>query len=73
MDKNRIRGIHGRTSEQPITKSISIKGHGCRFGGCAVKAVGLTPGGLGVVSPDARETGGNREGPRTDPRSQQRA
>ncbi|MBU4391879.1 MAG: hypothetical protein KJ907_07115 [Actinobacteria bacterium] len=46
MDKNRIGGNHGRTSGQVTTKSISIKGHGCKSGRCAVKAVGLTPGGL---------------------------
>jgi len=28
------------------TKSISIKGAGCRFGGCALKAVSLIAGGL---------------------------
>jgi hypothetical protein len=27
-------------------KSISIKGAGCKFGGCALKAVELTSGGL---------------------------
>ena len=45
-DRNRIRGSYGRTSEHKVTKSISVKGHGCKFGECAVKAVGLTPGGL---------------------------
>jgi hypothetical protein len=30
-------------------KSISIKGAGCRFGGCAWKAVELTSGGLSHV------------------------
>jgi hypothetical protein len=45
-DRNRIRGSYGRTSEHKVTKSISVKGHGCKFGGCAVKAVELTPGGL---------------------------
>ena len=29
-----------------IAKSIVIKGRGGKFGGCAVKAVGLTSGGL---------------------------
>ena len=29
-----------------IAKSISIKGAGCRSGGCALKAVELTSGGL---------------------------
>ncbi len=46
MDKNRIRGLPGRTSEPMIAKSIAIKGRGGKFGGCAVKAVGLTSGGL---------------------------
>ena len=46
MDKNRIRGLPGRTSEPRIAKSIAIKGRGGRSGGCAVKAVGLTSGGL---------------------------
>ena len=34
MNKNRIRGIRRRTSWQMTTKSISIKGTGCKFGGC---------------------------------------
>jgi hypothetical protein len=46
MDKNRIRGIRRRTSGQMIAKSISINGAGCKFGGCALKAVELTSGGL---------------------------
>ncbi len=46
MDKNRIRGLPGRTSEQAIAKSAAIKGRGGKSGGCAVKAVGLTSGGL---------------------------
>jgi len=29
MDKNRIRGSHGRTSWQESAKSIPIKGRGC--------------------------------------------
>jgi len=33
-----------------VAKSISTKGHGCKSGRCAVKAVGLTPGGLPRVS-----------------------
>jgi hypothetical protein len=49
MDKNRIKGIRRRTSEQMITKSISIKGVGCKFGGCARKAVELTSGDLPFV------------------------
>jgi hypothetical protein len=31
------------------TKSISIKDIGCKFGGCALKAVGLTSGDLPLV------------------------
>lgn len=46
MDKNRIRGLPGRTSEQMIAKSRAINGRGGKFGGRAVKAVGLTSGGL---------------------------
>lgn len=46
MDKNRIRGGMRRTSGQMIAKSISIKGAGRKFGGCARKAVELTSGGL---------------------------
>jgi len=46
MDKNRIRGLPGRTSEHMIAKSMAIKGRGGKSGGCTVKAVGLTSGGL---------------------------
>ena len=46
MDKNRIRGRPGRTSEPKVAKSIAIKDRGGKSGGCAVKAVGLTSGGL---------------------------
>jgi hypothetical protein len=46
MYKNRIRGIRCRTSWQVTTKSISIKGAGCKSGGCVRKAVELTSGGL---------------------------
>lgn len=46
MYKNRIRGIHCRMSWQLTTKSISIKGSGCKFGGCVRKAVELTSGDL---------------------------
>jgi hypothetical protein len=49
MYKNRIRGIRCRTSWQLTTKSISIKGTGCKFGGCVRKAVELTSGGLPCV------------------------
>ncbi len=46
MNKNRIRGAHCWTSEPPIAKSKSIKSTGRISGGCARKAVELTPGGL---------------------------
>ncbi len=46
MYKNRMRGIRCRTSGQMIAKSISIKGTGCRSGGCVRKAVELTSGDL---------------------------
>jgi hypothetical protein len=56
MYKNRIRGIRCRTSWQLTAKSISIKGTGCKFGGCARKAVELTSGGLSFV-PETRLRG----------------
>ena len=46
MAKNRIRGLPGRTSEREVAKSAAIKGRGGKSGGDAVKAVGLTSGGL---------------------------
>jgi hypothetical protein len=46
MDKNRIRGIRRWTSGQMVAKSTSIKSAGCKFGGCALKAVELTSGDL---------------------------
>jgi hypothetical protein len=49
MDKKRIRGLPGRTSEQPIAKSITIKDRGGRSDGRAVKAADLTSGGLRCV------------------------
>jgi len=49
MDKNRIGGIRRWTSGQWIAKSISIKGAGCKFGGCVRKAVELTSGDLPSV------------------------
>ena len=49
MYKNRIRGIRCRTSGRMIAKSISIKGTGCKFGGCVQKAVELTSGDLPFV------------------------
>lgn len=58
MDKNRIRGIRCRASEQLIAKRISIKGTGCKFGGCVRKAVELTSGDL----PFVLETGLRVEG-----------
>ena len=45
--------MSGRTSGLVIAKSISIKGLECRSGGCAPKAVELTPGDL----PGVLETG----------------
>jgi hypothetical protein len=50
MYKNWIRGIQCRTSWPSTTKSISIKGTGCRSGGCVRKAVELTSGDLPFVS-----------------------
>ena len=50
MNKNRIRGIRGWTSWLVTTKSISIKGPGCRSGGRVRKAVELTSGDLPFVS-----------------------
>jgi hypothetical protein len=49
MNKNRIRGIRCRTSGHMIAKSISIKGTGCKSGGCVRKAVELTSGDLPLV------------------------
>jgi hypothetical protein len=46
MDKNRILGLPGRTSEQMIAKSTAIKDRGGKSGGRAAKAVGLTSGDL---------------------------
>ena len=45
-NRNRIRGILGRTSGRLIAKSNSIKGQDCRSGRCAGKAIELTWGGL---------------------------
>ena len=42
MNKNRIRGLPGRTSERVIAKSRAIKGREGKSGGDAAKAVGLT-------------------------------
>ena len=49
MDKNRIGGIRCRASGQMTAKPISIKGTGCKFGGCVRKAVELTSGDLAFV------------------------
>ena len=53
MYKNRIRGIRRRASGHATGKPISIKGAGCKFGGCVRKAVELTWGDLPLV----RESG----------------
>ena len=45
-NRNRIRGIPGRTSGPLIAKSISINDQGCRSGRGAGKAIELTQGGL---------------------------
>jgi hypothetical protein len=50
MNKNRMRGMRCRTSWHVTTKSVSIKGTGCKSGGCALKAVELTSGDLSFVS-----------------------
>jgi hypothetical protein len=50
MKKNRMRGIRCRTSWQVTTKSISIKGTGCKSGGGALKAIDFTSGDLPFVS-----------------------
>jgi hypothetical protein len=50
MYKNRIRGIRCRASGHMIAKPISIKGTGCKSGGCVRKAVELTSGDLLFVS-----------------------
>ena len=39
-----------RTSGQLTAKSVSIKGTGCKSGGCALKADELTSGDLPLVS-----------------------
>ena len=49
MHKNRIRGIRCWASGQMIAKPISIKGTGCKSGGCVRKAVELTSGDLPFV------------------------
>ena len=55
MDKNRIRGASaGRAGN--VAKSISINGAKRRSGGCAPKAIELTPGDLPRVAIAATET-----------------
>ena len=64
-------------------KSVSTKGPGCKFGGCAAKAVELTPGGLSRVTSfrkaqdfdglNIASDWGYREVSRPRGRSQQRA
>lgn len=49
MDKNRIRGIRRWASGHVTAKPVSIKGAGCKSGGCALKAVELTSGDLPFV------------------------
>ena len=44
-----MRGIRCRASGQLRAKPISIKGTGCKFGGCVRKAVELTSGDLSFV------------------------
>jgi hypothetical protein len=50
MYKNRIRGMPCRASGRLIVKPLSIKGTGCKSGGCVRKAVELTSGDLPFVS-----------------------
>jgi len=50
MYKNQIRGIRCRASGHMTAKPISIKGTGCKSGGCARKAVELTSGDLLCVA-----------------------
>jgi hypothetical protein len=50
MDKNWIRGRRCRASGQLTAKPISIKGTGCKSGGCALKAAELTSGDLSSVA-----------------------
>src|SRR5438132_10577089 len=50
MNKNRDTRRQRRTSGQRIAKSISIKGAKRRSGGCAPKAIELTPGDLPRVA-----------------------
>ncbi|MGD9579563.1 MAG: hypothetical protein AB7Y74_15095 [Syntrophorhabdus sp.] len=45
-DRNWIGGSYDRTREHEVSKSISIKGYRCKSSRCAVKVIGITPGGL---------------------------
>jgi hypothetical protein len=54
MNKNRIRGLRWRASEQWTAKPISIKLTGGKSGGCAWKAVELTSGDLRHVTESGR-------------------
>ncbi|WP_339748299.1 hypothetical protein [uncultured Rubinisphaera sp.] len=53
MNKNRIGGCFGRTSQHVMTKSTSIKDQGSKSGGCAWKIVRLTSGGLCCLEVEA--------------------
>ena len=59
MDKNRIRGLPGRTSGQVIAKSTAIKDRGGKSGGRAAKAVDLTSGDLRCVSGQTESSQGD--------------
>ena len=62
-NRNRIRGISGRTSGRLIAKSISINDQGCRSGRGAGKAIELTQGGLRhVPTLELREPRGDLTG-----------
>jgi hypothetical protein len=50
MNKNRIRGASAGRAGNESRKSISIKGAKRRSGGCAPKAIELTPGDLSRVA-----------------------
>ncbi len=59
-NRNRIRGIFGRTSGRRTAKSRSIEGQGCRSGRAAGKAIELTWGGLRrVPNAELREPQGD--------------
>ena len=54
-NRNRIRGLPGRTSGLATAKSSAFKDRGGRSGGCAVKAVELTSGDLRRVPASGTE------------------